>query len=132
MKKTLLILSCFTLAMASCGNDASKSTEQGTTTTTTTTESATAPATEAELPGEKLIAKSDCLTCHNKTQKIIGPSFLEIAKKYPLNDENVTNLANKIISGGKGVWGEIAMTPHPTIAPDDAKEMVKYILAIKE
>lgn len=131
MKKILLILSCFTLAMASCGNDASKSSEQ-TTTTTTTTESAVAPAAEAELPGEKLMAKSDCLTCHNKTQKIIGPSFLDIAKKYTLNDENVNLLADKIISGGKGVWGEIAMTPHPTIAPDDAKEIVKYILSIKE
>lgn len=126
MKKIFLILGCFTLAMASCGNDASKSTEE--TMTTTTTESS-AP-TEAMLPGEKLIATADCIGCHNKTQKVIGPAYVEIAEKY--TEKDVDHLANKIISGGKGVWGEVAMTPHPTIAPDDAKEMVKYILSLKK
>jgi len=128
MKKIIFILGCFTLAMASCGNDASKSTE--TTTTTTTTESTAPAASENMLPGEKLIAKSDCLGCHNKTQKVIGPSYVEIAAKY--TEKDIDYLADKIISGGKGVWGEVAMTPHPTTAPDDAKEMVKYILSLKK
>ncbi len=127
MKKIFLILGCFTLAMASCGNDASKSTDE---TTTTTTDSTAPPASESMLPGEKLIAKSDCIGCHNKTQKVIGPSYVDIAAKY--TDKDVDHLADKIISGGKGVWGEVAMTPHPTIAPDDAKEMVRYILSLKK
>ncbi|MEJ5964352.1 c-type cytochrome [Pedobacter immunditicola] len=129
MKKIMLILGCFTLAMASCGNDASKSTEESTTTTTTTESTAPAP-TEAMLPGEKLIAKSDCIGCHNKTQKVIGPSYVDIAAKY--TEKDVDYLADKIISGGKGVWGEVAMTPHPTTPPDDAKEMVRYILTLKK
>ncbi|MFN4212597.1 MAG: glycosyltransferase, partial [Microgenomates group bacterium] len=32
--------------------------------------------------GEKLIAKSDCIGCHKIDKKLIGPSYLEIAKKY--------------------------------------------------
>lgn len=33
--------------------------------------------------------------------------------------------------GGSGSWGEIPMAPHPANTKDDAKEMVKYILALK-
>lgn len=128
MKKTFLILSCLTLAMASCGNDTSKSTEE----TTTTTETAAPVSDAAMLPGEKLIAKADCIGCHNKTQKVVGPAYVEVAEKYTDSEKDIAYLADKIISGGKGVWGEIPMTPHPTVAPDDAKEMVKYILSLKK
>jgi len=129
MKKTLLILSCLTLAMASCGGDTTKTNEESSAST-----EATAPAESNApmLPGEKLIATSDCIGCHNKTQKVVGPAYVDVAKKYELNDKNIDYLSDKIISGGQGVWGEIAMTPHPTIAPDDAKEMAKYILSLRD
>ena len=129
MKKTLLILSCLTLAMASCGGDSSKTNEDSSAATETTAPGAS---DTPMLPGEKLIATSDCIGCHNKTQKVVGPAYVEVAKKYELNDKNVDYLADKIISGGQGVWGEVPMTPHPTIAPDDAKEMARYILSLKE
>jgi cytochrome c len=136
MKKTLLVLGCFVLAMASCSSPEERSSSTSTTTTTetsaTTTETlaATAPAVKGE--GEKLIAKSDCIGCHNKVQKVIGPAYVDIAAKYPLNDENVNHLADKIIAGGKGVWGEIPMTPHAALSKDDAKQMVSYILSLKK
>ena len=82
--------------------------------------------------GEKLMSASDCGTCHNKTQKVVGPAYVDIAAKYPSNDKNITMLANKIIGGGKGVWGDIPMTPHTTVTVADAKEMVKYILSLKK
>jgi cytochrome c len=41
-------------------------------------------------------------------------------------------LAAKIISGGKGNWGNISMTPHPELSMDDAKAMVQYILLLKK
>ncbi|MDB5017733.1 MAG: cyt, partial [Mucilaginibacter sp.] len=40
--------------------------------------------------------------------------------------------ANKVIKGGKGHWGDIAMTPHATLSVNDAKEMVKYVLSLKK
>lgn len=130
MKSTLFILGCLTLAMAACSSPEDRASG---TTTTATKESPTeaAPNTGSRSEGEKLIAKSDCIGCHNKVQKVIGPSYTEIAKKYPLNDENVNHLADKIISGGKGVWGEVPMTPHPNMSKEEAKEMVTYILSIK-
>jgi cytochrome c len=38
-------------------------------------------------------------------------------------------LADKIIKGGTGNWGEVPMTPHPDVSVEDAKEMAKYILS---
>ncbi len=125
MKKTLLILSAITLILAACGGS-----NTDTATTTTTTPSPAPAATKSG--GELLIAKSDCIGCHHKENKIIGPSYQAIAEKYPSNEENIALLAGKIISGGKGVWGTVPMTPHAKITESDAKEMVTYILSLKK
>ncbi|MCX2453114.1 c-type cytochrome [Pedobacter sp. PLR] len=128
MKNTLFILACFILALASCSSPESNSTS-----TTATTESAPAASSSTEKhPGETLIAKSDCIGCHNKVTKVIGPTYEEIAAKYTLDDATVELLSKKIIDGGKGVWGEIPMTPHANLSQDDAKEMVRYILSLKK
>lgn len=81
--------------------------------------------------GKELIVKSDCLGCHKEQEKLVGPAYVDVAKKYAATADNVTLLAGKIIAGGKGVWGEIPMTPHPQIAEADAETMVKYILSLK-
>lgn len=81
--------------------------------------------------GSNLITKSDCLTCHKIKEKNIGPAYVAIAGKYPPAPENIVYLTSKIIKGGKGVWGEVPMTPHPTISQKDATEMVNYILSLK-
>ncbi|WP_187261067.1 c-type cytochrome [Pontibacter beigongshangensis] len=81
--------------------------------------------------GAKLISQSDCLACHQEKTKVVGPSYTEVAKKYDFNDKNVDYLAGKIITGGKGVWGEIPMTPHPDLKEEDAKEMARYILSLR-
>lgn len=131
MKKTLLILGCFALLLASCGGGSNTQTAtDDTTTTKISTPDSEAPA--VEHAGEKLIAKSDCIGCHNKTQKVIGPAYINIAKRYPLTDENVDLLAKHIIDGSKGVWGDLPMTPHPNVSQEDAKEMVRYILSLNQ
>jgi cytochrome c len=82
--------------------------------------------------GLALIGGSDCLTCHKIDETLTGPPYRDVANKYPNTDANVNMLAAKIISGGKGVWGTIPMTPHPTISLDDAKAMVQYIMLLKK
>ena len=81
--------------------------------------------------GKSLIANSNCLSCHKLDVKLIGPAFKDIAAKYPANEANYDQLSKKIIEGGSGKWGEVPMSPHPDIKPDDAKKMVKYILSVK-
>jgi cytochrome c len=81
--------------------------------------------------GAKLIAGSDCLGCHKEREKLVGPAYVAVAQKYPSTDANIAMLAKKIITGGKGNWGEIPMTPHSGLSESDAKEMAKYVLSLK-
>ncbi|HMR89654.1 MAG TPA: DUF1080 domain-containing protein [Saprospiraceae bacterium] len=80
--------------------------------------------------GLKLIAKSDCKTCHNKNLQTIGPAYTAIAQKYKNTPENITMLVGKVIKGGSGVWGEQVMTPHADLPEEDVTEMVKYIMSL--
>jgi len=80
--------------------------------------------------GLALIEGADCLTCHKMDTKLVGPSYQDVAGKY--TEADVAQLATKIIEGGKGVWGEIPMTPHAGMSPENAKKMVEYILTLKK
>ena len=82
--------------------------------------------------GERLMNKSDCMGCHNKVNKIIGPSYISIAQKYKPTEKNLNLLADRIIKGGTGVWGTMPMSAHPTMKKTDAVLMVKYILSVKK
>jgi cytochrome c len=150
MKKTFIILSLSTL-IAACGgskngntsSDSTSANNQGaaahqseavqeTTVNKTGAEQTGAATANPNSKGAQLIAKSDCLTCHKEDTKLVGPAYADVAKKYKNDDATVDSLANKVIKGGSGKWGDVPMTPHPQIAVNDAKEMVKYILTLKK
>ena len=80
--------------------------------------------------GKSLIAGSDCKACHQIAAKSVGPSFTEVAKKYRDDKTATAKLANKIITGGGGVWGEHAMSSHPQLSREETTEMVKYIFSL--
>ncbi|RVU01408.1 c-type cytochrome [Mucilaginibacter limnophilus] len=81
--------------------------------------------------GKELISKSDCLACHKIDTKLVGPAYIDVAKKYPATPANYAKLAKKVIDGGAGVWGQIPMSPHASLSMADAKKMVSYILSLK-
>ena len=85
----------------------------------------------ANAEGSRYIAANDCLTCHKINEKNVGPSYTQIANRYENNQGNVENLADKIIKGGKGLWGQNAMTPHPNIPEPEAQSMASYILSLR-
>ncbi len=129
-----IFVTVITLAtLASCGGGNTEKTD-----TATEKEKTAAPAETpiSENPdyqaGLALIAKSDCLTCHKVDEKLTGPAYREVANKYASQAPDIIpKLAEKIIKGGSGVWGEVPMLPHPTISQSDAETMVKYILLLK-
>lgn len=91
----------------------------------------TVTVSKAEIEtGKQLIAGSDCFACHKIDERTVGPSYTEVAKKYPLSEKNINMLSEKVIKGGSGVWGQIPMAPHSSITDEDAKKMVKYILSL--
>lgn len=75
-----------------------------------------------------LIGKSDCKVCHQPNTKSIGPSFADISNKYKGKPGVTEMLVKKVLEGGSGVWGEVAMAAHPALPVADAEVIVKYIL----
>jgi cytochrome c551/c552 len=84
----------------------------------------------AIITGQNLMAASDCKTCHKVAEKSIGPSFADVAQKYSARPDATTYLAEKIIKGGSGVWGETAMAAHPNLKEADATQIVQYVLSL--
>lgn len=61
-----------------------------------------------------LVQKHNCTTCHAPSQRVVGPSWSEIASRHAGKGDY---LAGKIRSGSSGVWGNIPMPAQPV---DDA------------
>jgi cytochrome c len=132
MKKIAAIFPLLIL-LASCGGNSDKSNSAPADSTATASQpSANDVSTNPDYQkGLALVAKSNCLTCHKVSEKLVGPAYKDVANKYAGNDSAVTHLAHKVISGGSGVWGTTPMTPHPEVSEADAEQMVKYILLLK-
>ena len=135
MKKLFAML-FIAAVIYSCGegdkkND-SEEPKRADTAAATTTEPA--PTASVGVDAEKaltLIGSSDCMTCHAIDRKVIGPAYKDVAKKYEDTKAVEDTLVSKIKHGGSGNWGNIAMLPHPDLAEEDARIMVKYILSLK-
>lgn len=84
------------------------------------------------VSGEALIKKSDCYACHKIDGKSVGPSFVEVANRYQSRDDIKETLAAKIIKGGSGTWGDHSMSAHPDFTPDEAMDMVNFILSLNK
>lgn len=84
------------------------------------------------LKGKQLIASLDCRSCHSIDMESVGPTYQKIAERYSNKAGSLKLLAEKIINGGSGAWGERAMSPHPTISEKEAEEMVGYILSLTD
>lgn len=93
----------------------------------------TVPAQSPAAPaGEKLINSSDCLSCHALDSQVAGPSWRAIAKRYAGQPGSAARLAAKVQKGGSGTWGDVAMTPHPDLSDPQSRQMVEWILSLKE
>lgn len=82
--------------------------------------------------GKTLLEANDCMACHSKDKKSVGPTYRSVALKYKGDNSALDKLSKKVISGGSGVWGEVMMSGHPQLSPADASEMVKYILSLSD
>jgi cytochrome c len=80
---------------------------------------------------EGLAKASGCLACHTVDKKLIGPSYKEIANKYRNDKGAQANLEKKVKEGGKGVWGDIPMTPNAHVKDADIKAIVAWVLTVK-
>lgn len=140
MNKKIIYLAAFILFSFACGDTK----QEPSTSKTSETEANTPPpppptaatrkngiSQEDYDKGLALVASSDCLTCHKLAEKFIGPSYKDVSNRYTAHPDTLDRLATKIIKGGMGNWGQVPMTPHPTLSKEDAVQMVKYVLAVE-
>lgn len=129
MKNTLLIMVLGVSLGVSCSKkeEAPSDKEQP---ASATAEQVVSPTLSPVEEGKTLVEGADCLTCHKTDAKLIGPSYQEVAAKY--TEADVDLLADKIVNGGSGVWGDVPMAAHPGLDKENAKKMVKYILSLKK
>lgn len=83
-----------------------------------------------QSPGEKLVKANDCSSCHVVDRKLVGPAYLDVAKKYRGQPNAVQKLSKRIRQGGSGDWGLGPMTPHPALTTVQLRGMVEWILSL--
>ena len=90
-------------------------------------------AAQAGGVGEQLTQNSDCSSCHAVDRAVVGPAYVEIAKKYAGQQTDVaTSLARRIREGSSGNWGDTRMPAHADLTDDQLGQIVQWILSLKE
>lgn len=84
----------------------------------------------AEDAGLKLAQQKNCLACHGVDKKVVGPAYIDVAKKYAGNKDARNLLVTKVMKGGSGVWGAIPMPPQ-ALSDAEAHQLVDWILKLK-
>jgi cytochrome c len=90
---------------------------------------ASAPALAQDA--QKLLKDKACLACHNVDNKVVGPAYKDVAKKYRGRKDAEAYLTKKIREGSNGVWGQVPMPPNSTVSEPEAHALAKYILSLK-
>lgn len=83
-----------------------------------------------EIMGKNLTVSLDCKSCHKEQEKVIGPAYAQVGQRYRKDPKASVYLMQKIMKGGSGVWGEVAMPAHPNIKESDLKQIVQYVLSL--
>ena len=81
----------------------------------------------ALTPGEKVALKYRCLGCHKVNKKIVGPSFVDIAKKYKDSKEK---MIESIKNGSRNSWESsngAVMPPFKQISTDELEVLSDWI-----
>ena len=79
---------------------------------------------------EALAKAKNCMACHAIDKKLVGPAYKDVAAKYKGDKTAAAKLADKIVKGGVGVWGQIPM-PANNLTPDEAKALAAWVLSTK-
>jgi cytochrome c len=83
----------------------------------------------APTGGMALATRHACVSCHARDQRLVGPSFQEIAKKYHGVGDAAAALVRKMKAGGAGTWGAVPMPPQAHVADADLQALARWILA---
>ena len=83
------------------------------------------------MADEALAKAKNCMACHAVANKLVGPAYKDVAKKYAGDKAAADKLATKVIKGGSGVWGAVPMPANPQVSEAEAKKLVAWVLSQK-
>lgn len=135
MKKVSIVLSFAALFFAACsgGNTNTTSTETPTTVDATTPDVNAEEVTtaEVEVPADinVLLKKNTCLTCHNANEKVVGPAYVEVAKRN-YTPEQIVELIYKPKPSN---WPDYQtpMVGLPNVPKEEALKIANWIVSLK-
>lgn len=82
------------------------------------------------LVGRLIMESLDCQSCHQVNNKSRGPEFIQISERFK-NQKNATDfLAERMVKGSVGDWGEVPMPAHANLAKADAEKIADWILSL--
>lgn len=85
----------------------------------------------SEADALALAKKKNCFACHALDKKVVGPAWKDVAAKYRADGGAQAYLEAKMIKGGKGVWGSVAMPPQPALSAGESAQLARFILGLK-
>lgn len=85
----------------------------------------------AAMANPDLAKAKNCMACHAVANKVVGPAYKDVAKKYVGDKTAEDKLVAKVMKGGSGVWGAIPMPANPQVSEAEARVLVKWVLATK-
>ena len=91
----------------------------------------TAAAIAPAMADEALAKSKNCMACHSVANKIVGPAYKDVAKKYAGDKTAADKLAAKIVKGGSGVWGAVPMPANPQVSEAEARKLAAWVLSQK-
>jgi cytochrome c len=83
------------------------------------------------LASPELAQKKNCLACHASDKKVVGPAYKDVAAKYAGQKDAADKLAEKIMKGSSGVWGQVPMPANPQVNAAEAKQLATWVLTHK-
>jgi len=74
-----------------------------------------------------------CMACHQIDTEKIGPSFRMVAKQYQGQEDALAKLPRKVLDGGSGAWGQVAMPANKTLGVTEAEatKLAAWVLSLK-
>jgi cytochrome c len=84
--------------------------------------------TTSKIDVQELLKANACLGCHAIEHKVVGPAFVDVAKKYRGEAKAQATVAASIQQGSSGKWGAMAMPPMAGLSDAQAKALAAFVL----
>ncbi|WP_322085994.1 c-type cytochrome [Burkholderia sp. BCC1999] len=84
-----------------------------------------------QADGLTLAQRKNCMACHAVIKPLMGPSFRDIAGKYAARGDAVDYLAQSIVKGSVGVWGNVPMPANTQLTNTEAHTLAQWVLSLR-